>query len=336
MAAAQALARQLALTLLTILGLLAITFLIGRIIPTDPVLAAVGDRASAETYTQVRHQMGLDRPLYLQFATYVAGVARGDFGISILSSRPVSDDLKRVFAATFELATTGVLFSVLIGVPLGMLAAMRRGSMIDHVARLVNLFGHAMPVFWLAMMALLVFYGRLGWSPGPGRLDAVGASLYEPHTGFLLIDPLLDDDWNTEYDAIAHLMLPAAVLAFHGMAYITRMTRSFMLDQLSQEYVVTARAKGCSRGRVIRHHVFRNIRVPLVTVIALTYAGLLEGTVLTETVFDWPGLGRYLTDALFAADMNAVLAASILIGLVFIVLNRLSDAAARLFDPRAT
>jgi peptide/nickel transport system permease protein len=330
-----ALARQLGLTAATIIGLLAITFFIGRIIPTDPVLAAVGDRASAETYANVRHQMGLDRPLYVQFGAYVADVVTGQFGVSILSSRPVLEDIKRVFTATFELATISVLLAALIGIPLGVLAAARRGTLVDHIARLVNLFGHAMPVFWLAMMALLLFYGRLGWSPGPGRLDALEAALYVPRTGFLLLDPLLTGDWDLERDAMAHLLLPAAVLAFHGMAYITRMTRSLMIGQLSQEYVVTARAKGCPYWMVIRRHAFRNIRGPLLTVVALTYAGLLEGTVLTETVFSWPGLGRYLTNALFAADMNATLAATIVIGIVFIILNRLSDAAAYLFDPRA-
>jgi len=328
-------AEQLGLTLLTIVGLLAITFLIGRIIPVDPALAAAGDRASAETLAAVRSQMGLDRPLYVQFGAYVAKVAGGDLGVSLLSSRPVIDDIRRVFTATFELATVSVLLAALIGIPLGVLAAVKRGTPIDHIARFGNLFGHAMPVFWLAMMALLLFYGRLGWVPGPGRLDALGSALYVPRTGFLLLDPLLDGDWAMERDALAHLLLPAGVLAFHGMAYITRMTRSFMLDQLSQEYVVTARAKGCPYWVVIRHHVFRNVRVPLATVIALTYAGLLEGTVLTETVFSWPGLGRYLTNALFAADMNATLGATIVIGTVFIVLNRLSDAAARWFDPRA-
>ena len=330
-----AVARLAGTAALTVLGLLLVTFLIGRVLPIDPVLAAVGDRATAEVYERTRAELGLDRPLPEQFVVYVGKVLRGDFGRSVLTSNPVLSDIGRFFPATLELATLATLIGVAVGVPLGVAAAARQGRWPDQVARVVGLLGYSIPVFWLGLVALLLFYARLGWAGGPGRLDVAYEDLVEPRTGLILIDAALDGDWEVLRNALSHIVLPASVLAYFSLAYISRMTRSFMLEQLRQEYVVTARAKGLSERVVVWRHAFGNIRVPLITVIVLSYASLLEGSVLTETVFAWPGLGLYVTNSLLNADMNAVLGGTVIVGIAFIALNLVSDLLYRIADPRA-
>ena len=325
-----------ALTLaVTFAGLLALTFVIGRKVPIDPVLAILGDRASAEAYAAERIALGLDKPLATQFLIYARDVLHGNLGMSLLTANPVLDDIKRVFPATLELATLATLIGIAIGVPLGVVAAVKHNRPIDHVARFVGLIGSSVPVFWLGLMGLLLFYARLHWVAGPGRLDPVFDGMVDTRTGSLLIDAALAGEWDVFRNALSHIALPAAILGYYSVAYLSRMTRSFMLDQLSQEYIVTARAKGLSERRVIWRHAFGNIAVPLLTVIALTYSNLLEGSVLTEIVFAWPGLGSYLTGALLNADMNAVLGATLVIGAMFITVNLLTDALYRVFDPRA-
>ncbi|HSA82153.1 MAG TPA: ABC transporter permease [Geminicoccaceae bacterium] len=327
---------RLALTLaFTFLGLLLVTFLIGRVVPIDPVLAAVGDRAPQDVYEQVKIELGLHLPLWQQFLIYVGDVLRGDFGRSVLTARPVLDDILRVFPATLELATVATLLGVLLGVPMGVLAAVHQGRVVDHAIRLIGLIGYSVPVFWLGLVGLLVFYAKLDWVAGPGRLDVFYDGLIEPVTGVLLIDSALAREWGIFGNALDHLILPASLLGYFSLAYIARMTRSFMIEQLSQEYVTTARVKGLSEARVIWRHALGNTAVPLVTVIALSYANLLEGSVLTETVFAWPGLGFYITNSLLNADMNAVLGGTIVVGCVFIGLNLLSDLLYRVLDPRA-
>lgn len=330
-----AVARLAGTAALTVLGLLLVTFLIGRVLPIDPVLAAVGDRATAEVYERTRAELGLDKPLPEQFVVYVGKVLRGDFGRSVLTSNPVLSDVGRFFPATLELATLATLIGVAAGVPLGVAAAARQGRWPDQVARVVGLLGYSIPVFWLGLVALLLFYARLGWTGGPGRLDVAYEDLVEPRTGLILIDAALDGDWEVLRNALSHIVLPASVLAYFSLAYISRMTRSFMLEQLRQEYVVTARAKGLSERAVVWRHAFGNIRVPLITVIVLSYASLLEGSVLTETVFAWPGLGLYVTNSLLNADMNAVLGGTVIVGIAFIALNLVSDLLYRIADPRA-
>ncbi len=323
----------------TILGLLAITFIIGRVVPIDPVLAVLGERATAEQAEAAREAMGLNEPLWYQFALYVRDAVQFDFGKSTLTSRPVIEDIARVFPATLELATIATIFGVLLGVPAGVLAATKPGSWIDQLVRLIGLMGYSMPIFWLGLMGLLVFYGQLGWVGGPGRLDTSYEFMYDldvpQRTGAILLDTALAGAWDIFRNALTHIILPAAVLGYYSMAYISRMTRSFMLEQLSQEYITTARVKGMPEWRVVWVHALRNVMVPLITVIALSYANLLEGSVLTETVFAWPGLGLYITNALFSADMAAVMGGTIMVGLVFIVLNLLSDVLYRFVDPRA-
>ena len=324
-----------AVTALTFLGLLAITFFIGRVVPIDPVLAVVGDRATPAQYEVARVAMGLDRSLPVQFVSYVWGVLRGDLGISVSTGRPVATDLLRVFPATLEMATIGIIIGVLLGVPMGVWAAARQGSWVDQVIRVLALTGYAVPAFWLGLVGLAVFYAGLGWVAGPGRISIFFDGLVPPVTGLLLVDAALDGNWQVMANAADHIALPALILAFFALAYIARMTRSFMLDQLSQEFVTTARVKGVPEWRVIWVHAFGPIRVPLITVIGLSYAGLLEGSVMIETVFSWPGIGNYLTTALFNADMNAVLGATLVIGAVFILINKVSDVLYRVLDPRS-
>ncbi len=319
----------------TFLGLLAITFFIGRVVPIDPVLAVVGDRAPRAVYEAVRIEMGLDKPLIVQFFHYVGNVLTGDLGMSVSTGRPVAEDLARVFPATLEMATIGIIIGVLMGVPMGVYAASRQGSLLDQVIRVVGLLGYSVPAFWLGLVGLALFYAKLQWIGGPGRIDIFYDGLVEPVTGLLLIDSLIAGDTEIFVNALTHIALPAAVLGFFSLAYIARMTRSFMLDQLAQEYVTTARVKGVSERLVLWRHAFRPILVPLITVIGLSYAGLLEGSVMIETVFSWPGIGNYLTTALLNADMNAVLGATLVIGAVFIGINKISDVLYRVLDPRA-
>lgn len=319
----------------TLLGLLLVTFLIGRVMPIDPVLAVVGDRASNEVYEATRTAMGLDQPIIIQFFTYISEVVRGDFGTSLLTSRPVMEDIARVFPATLELATVATLLGVAFGIPAGVMAAVHQGRWPDHLVRLVGLFGYSMPIFWLGLVGLLIFYGKLDWVAGPGRLDIFFEDIVPQVTGVILIDSLLAGDLEVFANALSHIILPASVLGYYSLAYISRMTRSFMLEQLAQEYITTARVKGVSEARVIWGHALGNVMVPLITVIALSYATLLEGSVLTEIVFAWPGIGFYITNALLSADMNAVLGGTVMVGIVFVGLNLLSDVLYRVFDPRA-
>jgi peptide/nickel transport system permease protein len=319
---------------ITLFGLILVTFLIGRVMPIDPVVAIAGDHAPPDVVARIRLELGLDRPLLVQFWIYLVNLAHGDLGRSVMTTHTVVDDIVHFFPATIELATTAVIAALLIGIPLGVLAAVKQGTRIDHAIRVFCLAGQSVPVFLLALLCLLIFYASLGWAPGTGRQDVIFEGDVPVVTGFLTIDALLDGNWDAFHDALAHLVQPAGVLAYFSMAYITRMTRAFMLDALQDEYVITARAKGLSAARVIWRHAFGNIAVRLITVLALTYAGLLEGAVVTETVFSWPGLGQYLTVSLLNADMNAVLGATLVIGLTYLVLNLLSDVAYRLLDPR--
>lgn len=318
----------------TYLGLLAVTFFIGRVIPIDPVLAILGDRAPAHVIERTREELGFNLPIWQQFIIYVQKALSGDFGMSVLTSNPVMTDIKRVFPATMELATIGTLIGAVLGIPLGVLAAVKRGTIADQLVRVIGLFGYSVPIFWLGMICLLVFYAKLGWVAGPGRIDVAYEYTFTPITGFYIFDAIIQRDWDALGNIMSHIILPASLLGYFSLAYISRMTRSFMLNELDQEYIVAARAKGLSETKIIWGHALRNAAVPLVTVIALSYAGMLEGSVLTETVFSWPGLGLYITNSLQSADMNAVLGGTIIIGSVFIALNLLSDLLYRTLDPR--
>lgn len=320
--------------LLTLLGLTIITFLIGRVMPVDPVIAAVGDNAPEDVVVRVRTEMGLDQPLPVQFLHYLGQLVHGDLGMSVLTKNPVAQDIARFFPATFELATAALILAAVIGIPLGVWAAVRQGTLTDQTIRVVCLAGHSVPVFMLSLISLLVFYSALDIAPGPGRQDIIYDGMIEPVTGLLSIDTLLAGDLGAFWDALAHMAQPVVILAYFSMAYIARMTRAFMIDALKGEFVITARAKGLSLATVIWGHAFPTVSVQLVTVLALTYAGLLEGAVVTETVFSWPGIGQYLTTSLMNADMNPVIGTTLLIGIIYVGLNLLADLLYRLLDPR--
>ncbi|WP_320188297.1 ABC transporter permease [Agrobacterium rosae] len=332
--AARKVATSAIVILTTLLGLIVITFVVGRMVPADPVIAAIGDQADQATYDRVYKEMGLDRPIYVQFANYLGNAVQLDFGQSNITKQPVVNDLARVFPATLELATLATLIGAGLGVPLGVIAAVRKGTWVDHVARVVGLLGYSTPIFWLGTIVILLFYAQLGVIPPGGRIYVYNEGIVEARTNSVLIDSLLGGHWDVFWSALHHLIAPALILGYAAMAYLSRMTRSFMLEQLHQEYILTARAKGLGKRPIIWRHAFRNIRVQLLTVVALAYCGLLDGTVLIETVFAWPGLGQYLTSALFFADMNAVLGSVFLIGLISIAINFLSDIAYRFIDPR--
>jgi len=313
--------KRLTQVLVTLFGLLVLTFFIGRVMPVDPVLAIVGPDADHSTYQQVYHQLGFDQSLLTQFGIYLGNLLQGDFGNALLTGKPVLDDILRVFPATLELATMAIIVGAGLGIPLGVLAAARRNSVSDYVVRIISLAGYSTPIFWVGMMGLLLFYAWLGWVGGAGRLDLGLDGLVPRRTGLMTVDALLAGNSTVFWNAINHLVLPASLLGFHSLAYISRMTRSFMLAQLSQEFIITA-------------HAFRNILVQLLTVVALAYGSLLEGAVLIETVFSWPGFGSYLTGSLLLGDMNAVMGCVLLVGIIFVMLNLLSDMLYQLFDPR--
>lgn len=318
----------------TLLGLAALTFFIGRLLPIDPVVAVIGDNASQEAYEKMYQQLGLDQPLWKQFVDYVWLLLHLDFGTALTTSQPVAQDIARVFPATLELATVAAFIGVGLGIPAGVFAAMYRNSWFDHLIRFVGLLSYSTPHFWLGLMGLLLFYATLGWIGGPGRIDFIYEFELRQITGFWLIDSAVNGNWEVFKNVFGHIILPSSILGLSALAYISRMTRSFMIEQLSQEYIITARVKGLSWSRCVWVHALRNIAVPVLTVVALSWAWLLEGAVLTETVFAWPGFGRYLTNALLAGDMNAVVGCTLLTGAIFVTLNLFCDLLYRLFDPR--
>jgi peptide/nickel transport system permease protein len=320
---------------ITLVGLASLTFFIGRVLPIDPVLAIVGEKALPEVYDRVYLELGLDKPIWQQFIEYLGKLLRGDFGISYSTNRPVFTDLLSFFPATLELATIGLVIGVALGVPMGVASAYWHEKWPDHLIRVIGLIGYSVPIFWLGLVGLFVFYYKLGWVSGPGQVDVFFTGIVPRITGFILVDAAIAGEWEVFWNAVSHMILPAVLIGYFSLAYISRMTRSVMLDQLSREYVLTARLKGASEFTVVVRHALGNAAIPLVTVIALSYGGLLEGSVLVETIFAWPGIGNYLYSSLFAADMNAVLGGTLLVGIVFVLLNMLSDVLYAALDPRS-
>ncbi|WP_336983493.1 MULTISPECIES: ABC transporter permease [unclassified Cedecea] len=319
---------------LTLIGLLLITFALSALSPVDRVLQIVGDHASQSTYDQVRHQLGLDQSLPVQFWHYLVNLAHGDLGIASSTGQPVLHDLLSAFPATLELATLALIVGSVLGVLFGVLCARFAGSPLDLVVRTFTLLGNSVPIFWLGLLMLALFYARLQWSAGPGRLDDIYQYSVEAKTGFVLIDTWLSGDKGAFLNAINHLILPVLLLAYYSLASITRLTRTACLSEMNKEYITLARAKGAGDMAILVHHVLPNIRGTLFTVIALAYTSMLEGAVLTETVFSWPGIGRYLTTALFAGDTTAIMGGTLLIGVSFVLINNLTDILVRATDPR--
>lgn len=320
---------------ITLVGLAALTFFIGRILPIDPVLSIVGEKATPEVYNRVYLELGLDKPVWQQFVEYLGKLLSGDFGTSFSTSRPVLTDLLAFFPATLELATIGLVIGIALGVPMGVASAYWHEKWPDHLFRIVGLIGYSVPIFWLGLVGLFVFYYKLGWVSGPGQVDVFFTGIVDRMTGSILIDAAIAGEWEVFWNAVSHMALPALLIGYYSLAYISRMTRSVMLDQLSREYVLTARLKGASEFTVVVRHALGNAAIPLLTVIALSYGGLLEGSVLVETIFAWPGIGNYIYSSLFAADMNAVLGGTLLVGIVFVLLNMLSDVLYTVLDPRS-
>jgi peptide/nickel transport system permease protein len=326
-------ARRIALMIFVLWGIITITFIVARVIPADPIGSILGPQAPPELVEKLRKEWGLDKPLYQQYFDYIINVLHGDFGKSIKTNRPVLDDLKQFFPATIELATFSLIIAVLIGVPLGILSALKKDSIIDYLSRMFALTGVSTPVFWLGLVLLYLFYYKIQIFPEPGRLS-VGVQPPDPITGMILLDSLLRGKFDVFLDALKHIILPSIVLGFYNSAYIMRITRASILEVISQEYVRMAVAKGLRRRKVILKHVFRNAMIPIITVIGITYGSLLEGAVLTETIFAWPGLGRYATQAFLSLDYNAVVGATFLIALVYSLVNLVVDVLYIYIDPR--
>jgi peptide/nickel transport system permease protein len=327
--------RRLLLLLPLLIGVTLVAFVISHFVPSDPVNAALGQNAVAdkELVAAFRARWGLDQPLYVQYLTYLKNLLQGDLGQSIATHQPVAEDLSRYLPATIELATTAIVLTVLIGIPFGVISAVRRNTWLDQASRVVSLVGVSAPVFWLALLGLFVFYSRLRWLPGPGRLD-IGVNPPAQVTGLYTLDSLIAGDLWLFFNALSHLILPSVVLASYSMGLITRITRSAMLDVLSQDYVRTARSKGLAEVGVILRHTFPNALIPTVTVLGLSYGNLLSGTVLTEKIFSWPGIGQYAYQASVRLDFPAIMGVTMLIALIFIAANLIVDIIYIFLDPR--
>ncbi|MGC9529054.1 MAG: ABC transporter permease [Candidatus Bipolaricaulaceae bacterium] len=323
--------RRLLLLVPTLLGVLTVTFFISHIVPGDAAQMIAGPRATAEIIARIRQEYGLDRPLHVQYGLYLSQVLRGDLGRSILTRRPVARDILDYFPATFELTTAALLIAVVVGIPLGMVSAVYRNRTVDHVSRAFSVVGVSMPIFWLGLLLMLVFYMKLGVLPGAGR---VSGDPPDRVTGLYVLDSLLTGNWRAFADAALHLVMPACTLAFAVLARITRMTRSSMLEAFAQDYVRTARAKGLGERWVAVRHALRNALIPTLTVIGLSYGELLGGAVATELIFAWPGMTHYVVGSMTSLDFPAVMGVTLVISLVYILVNLVVDVSYALVDPR--
>jgi peptide/nickel transport system permease protein len=326
--------RVAAMAVMALLATL-IVFLIASQVPGDPVLAQLGDLAASDPNMVARYRArwGLDLPLWQQYWIFLKGIFNGDLGVSISSQRPVLDDIRQYAPATVELATISFLLSLLVGIPLGVLAAIRRDTWVDNLARFISLAGVSSPTFWLAFIMLALFYGGLQIAPGPGRIDL---SVIPPSsvTGLYLIDAALAGDWEAWCNAAAHLVLPSIVLGSGTLGLITRTTRAAMLEAMTQDYVRVARAKGLTERKIVIGHLLPNAMIPVVTLGGLAYAVLLTGAVMTETIFSWPGLGRYTFRSAVALDFPGIMGITLVVAVVYLVINLLTDLSYALLDPR--
>jgi len=327
--------RRLVLMVPLGVGMTLIAFIVSHTVPADPVGANLGQRSMEDPaiVAAFRAQWGLDKPLPEQYLTYVRNLTQGNLGVSIRTHQPVGSDLALYLPASAELAIAATVVGTLLGIPFGVVSAVRRNQWIDHLVRGVSLVGVSSPVFWLGLVALYVFYFRLGWLPGPGRLDV---GLPEPThlTGLYTVDSLLSANWPAFVSSVRHLVLPGLVLASVYLGLVTRMTRSSMLDVLSADYVRTARGKGLRPRAVIYRHALSNALIPTVTVLGLAFGDILAGTVLTETIFSWPGIGRYAYQSAVTLDFPAIMGVSLVIAAVFIIVNLGTDLAYVVLDPR--
>ncbi len=325
--------RRIGLLIPTFLGITIVAFGFVRVLPGDPVLLMAGERGlSEERYAQLLTEFGYDRPIWRQYLSYLGDLLSGDFGNSIVTKRPVLTEFFTLFPATVELAVCAMVIAVAVGIPAGVFAASRRGTVADQAIMGTALVGYSMPIFWWGLLLIIVFSGTLGWTPVSGRISLL---YYFPQgTGFMLIDSLMSGQDGAFRSAVQHLILPSIVLATIPLAVIARQTRSAMLEVLGEDYVRTARAKGLSPRRVIGVHALRNAMIPVITVIGLSVGTLLGGAILTETIFSWPGIGKWMVDSIFRRDYPAVQGGLLLVAAVVMVVNLLVDMTYGLINPR--
>lgn len=315
-------------------GITLLVFLFLKLIPGDPAVAILGERGTPEQVEALREKLGLNRPLHEQYLAFLRRVLTGDLGVSAVSTIPVWEELKRRWPATFELALSAILVAVLLGIPAGILAAIRKNTLWDNLSMSLSLVGVSMPVFWLGLLLVYLFAVHLHWLPTGGRLSTETGIGFQPLTGFYVLDGLLQRDFRLLADALAHLVLPALTLGTIPLAILARITRSAMLEVLSQDYVRTARAKGLSERQVILKHAFKNALLPVVTVVGLQFGTLLGGAILTETIFSWPGIGSYIYEGILNRDYPVVQSGVLVVALVFVLINLLVDLSYALLDPR--
>lgn len=326
--------KRAALTIPTFIALMFVTFTMIRLVPGDPIEVRRGERGiSPERLAELRHEMGLDQPIWKQFFDYAWGILHGDFGTSIVSKAPVASEFFTLFPATVELTLCAMLMATLIGVPAGVVAAAKRGTVYDQSIMGVALVGYSMPLFWWGLMLILVMSNTLHLTPVSGRVDLI-KFYYQPVTGFFLIDSLLSGQKGAFMDVVRHLILPTIVLGTVPLGAIARMTRSAMLEVLEEDYVRTARAKGLSAFRVVGLHALRNALIPVVTMIGVQLSFLLAGAVLTENIFSWPGIGKWLIESIARRDYPALQGGIMLVACLVIVLNFIMDAIYALINPR--
>jgi peptide/nickel transport system permease protein len=325
--------KRLALMIPTLIGVTLVTFTISRVVPGDPARLAAGAQGTEATYQQLRQEFGLDDSIPSQYFSYVSGIVQGDLGRSITTRRPVTDDLQAYWPATLELVLAGMLIAVVTGVPLGILAAVRADRGLDQLTRIIALLGVSVPAFWLAVLVQLFFGLRLGWLPVSGRLGPL-ADAPAHTTGLFLIDSALHGEWSTFVESARRIVMPAATLAIPAMATIMRFTRASMLEVLNQDFIRTARAKGAGERRVIGLHALRNAMIPTLTMIGLSFGWAMGGSVLVETVYDWPGIGLYATKSALSLDFMPIMGIAILYGVVFALINIAVDVLYAVLDPR--
>ncbi|PKH05269.1 MULTISPECIES: ABC transporter permease subunit [Moritella] len=325
--------KRLGTVIPTFFGITLLTFTLIHMIPGDPIEIMAGERGiSPERHAILSAELGLDQPIWKQYFSYVGGILQGDLGNSLVTKKPVVEEFFELFPATVELAFLAALFAICIGLPAGIIAAVKRGSIFDHTVMGVSLTGYSMPIFWWALLLMLVFSVNLGWTPVSGRIDV---SLWIDHvTGFMLIDSLLSDEVGAFGSAIHHLILPSIVLGTIPLAVIARMTRSSMLEVLGEDYIRTARAKGLAPWRVIVIHALRNALIPVITVIGLQVGILLSGAILTETIFAWPGIGKWLIESIGRRDYPVVQGGILIIATLIILVNLLVDIIYGVVNPR--
>jgi dipeptide transport system permease protein len=324
---------RLAVLIPTFIGVSIIAFSFIRLLPGDPVALLSGERVmSPERHAEITHQLGFDRPLPIQYLDYIGGVLTGDFGTSIVTKRPILDQFFSLFPATLELSFCAIIIAVAIGIPAGIFAAMKRGSFFDQSVMGVALVGYSMPIFWWGLLLIILFAGILQWTPVSGRISLM--YFFPPVTGFMLIDSLLSGQSGAFKSAVSHLILPSIVLSTIPLAVIARQTRSAMLEVLGEDYVRTARAKGLSTFRVIGIHSLRNAMIPVVTTIGLQVGVLMAGAILTETIFSWPGIGKWMVDSVFRRDYAVIQGGLLLIAAIIMVVNLVVDLLYGLINPR--